>query len=99
MPSPYPLPRSGRGEKRLSGLRVARLRHELQSHGVHAIPIAGRRRTVRKHVPEMAIAPRTADLGANHSVGRIADLADVLRIERGEKARPTRTGLELLARL
>jgi len=49
-------------------------------------------------MPQMAIAAPAADLGAHHSVARIAQAADVVGVKRFEKAGPAGTGFEFGAR-
>src|SRR5690348_16738554 len=86
--------------RRLAGrLSLRSVGDELERHGVHAVAVSGRRRTVGKDVAEMAVATRAADLRAHHAVVRVADFAHVCGIERREETRPARAGLELAARL
>src|SRR4029079_17839894 len=93
---PFPLSRGGwRG----GWPCPSSLLQKLQRGGVHAIAPAGRRRAVGKHVPEMAVAARAAGFRPRHPIGVIDDLADVLRIDWLEEARPARAGLEFRAGL
>src|SRR5439155_20229050 len=69
-------------------------RGEFQRDAVHAVAQAGRRRTIRKYVAEMAAAAAAMHLGAFHQVGVVLGGADRL-VERAEEARPTGMAFEL----
>jgi hypothetical protein len=73
---------------------TALLRKE-QRHGVEAMTLTGRRRTVGEHVTEMTAAARTDLFHAHHSVAGVAHPPDVPLVERLEEARPAGTGVEL----
>src|SRR5690606_32554822 len=62
---------------------------------VDAVPQPGRRRAVGKHMAEVAVASRTADLGADHAVRGVAQLAHRVGGGRLEEARPTAMRAEL----
>ena len=57
-------------------LALFRLRGKVQRHPVNAVAQAGRRRTVGKHVAEMAAALAAMHLGAAHSEAAVHGLAD-----------------------
>src|SRR5262249_21582684 len=61
---------------------------EGKGRAVHAVALAGRLRSVGKHVAEMRIAGRAAHLGASHQEGTVVVLVDHIRREGGEEARP-----------
>ena len=66
------------------------LGHELHRHGVHAVALAGRRRSVIEHVPEMAPAAGAADLGADHAVAGVPHEGDVGRGRSARRSSATR---------
>src|SRR5690606_13878603 len=53
-------------------------------------------RPVREHVPEMTVAVRRADLGANHAVAGVAPLVDVRGLDGLGEARPSAARFELV---
>ena len=60
--------------------------------------LAGRRRAVRKNVPEMAPAACTDFFHADHSIARVAHPPNVCLVIGLEEAWPTRTGVEFRTR-
>src|SRR5262249_8196916 len=74
------------------------LRLELESGAVHAVAEAGRRRAIRKYVPEMAAALVAVHFGPRHAVGVVHAFADRL-VERTLKTRPARAAVVLRIRL
>src|SRR4051812_31696554 len=72
------------------------LRLELQRDAVHAIPLAGRRRTVRKQMAEMSTAAGAVDLHARHAVAAIGGGSD-RAVDRTIETRPAGPALVLRA--
>uniref|UniRef100_A0A0N4Z8I6 DNA helicase n=1 Tax=Parastrongyloides trichosuri TaxID=131310 RepID=A0A0N4Z8I6_PARTI len=66
-----------------------------ERHRVDAVAQTGRRRAVGEHMAQMAAAAGAADLGADHAVAGVADLAHVRLVERREEAGPAGAALEL----
>src|SRR5947208_7761536 len=77
----------------------ARLRWRLacgarERTAVHALALAGRRRTVLKNMPEMPAAMAAMHLGAHHEEAAVAGFPDGVD-ERRPKARPPGAAVEL----
>src|SRR6266704_2580374 len=74
----------------MAGRDAGLLLLELQRRRVDAVALAGRRRPVGEHVPEMAAAARAHDLRADHAVADVGLLVGrLLRrgcVERGPAA-------------
>src|SRR5213078_4847800 len=68
-------------------------RFELERDAVHAVPLTCGRRTVVKHVTEMAAALRAVHLGARHAVAAIGHRVDGV-LERLVEAGPAGAALE-----
>src|SRR5579863_3239797 len=79
------------------GQRLALFR-EGERHGVQAVTFAGRRRSVRKNMSEVAAAAGTHLLDTRHAVAAVAHPADVSLVVGAEEARPAGSGIELGAR-
>src|SRR4051794_26321664 len=73
--------------------------HEPKGRGVDAVthptPVGG---AVVKEVAQMAVAVRGADLGLGHPVTGVAELDDVVRLERMGETRPAAVTVELADR-
>ena len=68
---------------------------KLHRDRVQAVALPGGRRPVGEHVPQVAIATLAANLGANHAITRVLNVADMVRIEGFKEARPPGAGFEL----
>src|ERR1044071_8615175 len=82
----------------MTAARVRLLRLEVHRHAVDAVAEPRGRRTVGKHVTEMAAAAAAMHLGADHAVGSIHGFLDRTGL-RIVEARPAGATLELLLRL
>src|SRR5947209_3696892 len=71
-------------------------RDEAERRGVHAVALAGRRRTVIEDVSEVRVRVLRADFGAGHEELAIRLRHDVRRLERLRKAGPAGAALELI---
>src|SRR3954462_15426080 len=67
---------------------------ELQRHSIHAVALAGRLRTVGKHMAEMAAALRALDLHPRHAVAAIGRRLNGA-LDRAIEARPAAAALVL----
>src|SRR5690606_28271191 len=71
---------------------------EAQRRRVDAVSqAAALRGTIREHVAQVAVAVGRADLGADHAVAGVAQLAHVRRLQRPGEARPAAMRVELVA--
>src|SRR5690606_41618954 len=71
---------------------------ERHRHRIQAIAIATGRRAIGKHMPEVAIATRATDFGAQHAVAGVLQVTDMRRVERRVKTWPAGAGIELAVR-
>src|SRR5262249_45362649 len=71
---------------------------EIQRSGVDAVAEPGGRGAVVEHVPEVAAAAATRDLGAHHAVAPIHVLLDFRSFRRLCEAGPPASPLDTLAR-
>src|SRR3954447_18393558 len=71
-------------------------RDETERRGVHAVTLAGRRRTVIEDMPEVRVRVLRADLGAGHEELAIRLRHDVRRLEWFGEARPAGAALEFI---
>src|SRR3954462_6593857 len=69
------------------------LRLERHGKAVHAIALAGRRRAVGEHMPQMAAAIGAMHLGAAHKEAAVFGLTH-RTLQRGVEARPARAALK-----
>src|SRR5262249_58512903 len=73
-------------------------RYEAQSGRVHAVALAGRRRSVVEDVPEVRVGVRGAHLGPRREQPPVLLLDQVLGLERPREARPAGPGVVLVER-
>ncbi len=73
-------------------------RHEDHRDRIHAVAQAARRGTIRKDVPEVAIAPGANHLGPHHPMARVPALLDGPLYDRFREAGPSRPRIELRPR-
>ena len=66
-----------------------------RKHGIHAVPLAGRLRTIIKDVAQVRVAAAANDFGAGREPSAVSDLAHVVGRDRLEEARPAGAGFEL----
>src|SRR6185369_6606584 len=71
---------------------------ERERDRVDAVALAGRRRAVVEHVPEVAAAARAVHLVARHAERVVLADLDAARLDRLPEARPAGAALELRAR-
>src|SRR5262249_32069309 len=87
-----------RGHPQGAPLRINLAWLNVRGHAVDAIAQAGWRRTVRKHVAQVAAAASAMHFGAHHAVAHVLGGADAAR-HRVIEARPAGAALELGVRL
>src|SRR5262245_54706952 len=78
---------------------LRRIFYKVERQAVHAVPLAGRRRTVGEQVPQVRSTAPAAHLGADHAVAAILDQVDGVGRLGLEEAGPSAARLELGVRV
>ena len=78
----------------LAAIRAAAVTDAVGVHIIEAVAQPRGRRPVVEHMTQVAIAAGAADLGADHAVARVAQIADVVRVVGRGEAGPAASGLE-----
>src|SRR6202030_1759007 len=86
------------GAPRLQGRALFFVLIQFERRRINAIPQSGRPRSIVEHMTQVRFAPAALNLGASHSVGRIAVGRHGLLVGWRVKTRPTRSRMILCLR-